>query len=124
MAEKSSQTPDEPKSESKASSLRPARAVQIPTPIPDDDSLVPKRPGDDDDVAVDFSRMPPVEGSGQLSHSQISGPLSGTSVVTWADLVNAQAKEEAESQNDNSENVDLRPPSAKAMSSTHKAGRL
>lgn len=60
------------------------------TPLPDED---------DDADAIDFGDLPPAEGgSAALSRSQLIGPLSGASIVSWAELLKARQAEEARQQ--------------------------
>ena len=80
------------------------------SPAPSDrhrrpDKPKPPRPAPDDD-AVDFNDDAPFDtnGSGALSfHVSRSGPLSGSSVLPWSELVR---------QNDADADVEPRPPAA------------
>lgn len=130
MADNTPTSPGDSGSKKQPEQAKPTRAVSIPTPIPDDSSSIFPQPGSDDDAVVDFGHMPTnPDGSASLSHSQISGPLSGTSVVSWTELMKARADEEAKLQYDSLENIDLDTASdqdllEKALASEPPSGKL
>src|SRR5947209_902880 len=77
-----------------------------PPPGPDDprhpragqppEKPAPAKPPEDDE-AIDFGRLPPLaEGSGSaIPLGQLSGPLSGASIVSWSELLQAAEAEQA-----------------------------
>src|SRR5580765_1290261 len=53
----------------------------------------PTKPAHDPEEIVELGEMPRVEGgSGEISRSQKSGPLSGASVVTWDQLLRTKSE--------------------------------
>lgn len=102
MAEKTPRTPDDPTDKGPASSVPngppSGKAVPVPTPVQPE--------GSDPDIDLGKLDSSPT-GSGSSLRSQGSGPLSGTSIVSWSDLVKAQADEEARISMDSQDYIDL-----------------
>src|SRR5262245_58954141 len=66
-------------------------------------------PPDGDEEAIDFGRLPPLDegsGSAAVPLGQLSGPLSGASIVSWAELVRTAEDEKAGPE----EHIDLYNP--------------
>lgn len=113
-------TPDQPHSErpDKDRTEPEAKAVPLPTPIPDQDD------------EIDFGEMPVSDGDSRaISRSQLSGPLSGTSIVSWADLMKARAEEDPEFRLDELDGIEVDAASdrdllAKALQAEPPSGTL
>ncbi|MBX7103948.1 MAG: hypothetical protein K1X57_07695 [Gemmataceae bacterium] len=128
-------TPEDSKSQ-KPKDPEKGKAVPVPTPIPDDGSsprCVPiptSMTGEDDDDVVDFSSLSAEDGgSTAMSRSQLSGPLSGTSIVSWADLMKARSDEAGAFDLEGPESIDFDAASdrdilKKALNDEPPSGKL
>ncbi len=77
-----------------------------------DATAKPTQPLHDPDEIVDLGEMPSIESeSGEVSRSQVSGPLSGTSVVTWDHLMRAKSEADIHLDFDAIDGVEVDSPS-------------
>jgi hypothetical protein len=82
-----------------------------PKSNPQTNSPQPPAPPQDDEV-VELGQLPETEaGSGEISRSQTSGPLSGTSVVTWDQLMRAKSEPDIHLDFDSVPDVEIDSPS-------------